>query len=147
MMRFNRVSDNGGTHYAVGLDPAALTSFLTGLAPDLERQPENARFVFNDDTRQLDLLTSAVIGRRLDIPGHLEAIDAGLTAGHHTLDLIFDTTPPAVGDTATAEELGITENVLMASYSIQGASTYFAGSSPERVPEHRHRLRQPSTAS
>jgi vancomycin resistance protein YoaR len=47
--------------------------------------------------------------------------------------LAFQTRAPAVGDDATAESLGITENVLMASYGIQGAATYFSGSSPERI--------------
>ncbi len=126
MMRFNRVSDEAGTHYAVGLDPSALADFLTGLAPELERKPANARFVFNDDTRQLDRIQSAVIGRRLNIPATIEAINAGLTAGQHSLGLTFDTSAPAVGDDATAEELGITENVV-------AVSTYFSGSSPERV--------------
>ena len=126
MMRFNRVSDESGTHYVVGLDPIALTEFLTGLEPELERKPENARFIFNDDTRQLDLLQPAVIGRRLNITATLEAVSAGLTAGRHTLALAFETAEPVVGDTATAEELGITENVV-------AASTYFSGSSTERV--------------
>jgi vancomycin resistance protein YoaR len=133
MMRFNRVSDDQGTRYVVGLDPVVLMDFFAPLAPELERSPENARFIFNDDTRQLDLLQPAVIGRSLDLESTLEAIDAGLASGQHTLALVFDTTPPAVGDTATAAELGITENVLMASYGIQGASTYFYGSSSERI--------------
>ena len=133
MMRFNRVTDASGAHYAVGLDPAALSEFLAGLASELEREPENARFIFNDDTRQLDLLRSAVIGRTLDIPATIESVNAGLTAGQHTLPLVFDTTDPAVGDTATAAELGITENLLMASYGTQGAATYFSGSSAERI--------------
>lgn len=126
MMRFNRVSDDSGTRYVVGLDPVAVTEFLTPLEPELERKPENARFIFNDDTSQLDLLVSAVIGRRLDIPSTIEAINTGLTSGQHTLPLVFDTAPPAVGDTATGADLGITENVV-------AVSTYFAGSSPERL--------------
>jgi len=126
MMRFNRVSDDSGTHYVVGLDSAAVTEFLTPLAPELERKPENARFIFNDDTLQLDLLVPSVTGRRLDLPATLEAINAGLTSGQHTLALVFDTAEPAVGDTATGADLGITENVV-------AVSTYFAGSSPERL--------------
>jgi vancomycin resistance protein YoaR len=126
MMRFNRVSDDSGTRYVVGLDSIAVTEFLTPLAPELERKPENARFIFNDETFQLDLLVPAVIGRRLDLPATLDAINSGLTSGQHTLALVFDTAPPAVGDTATGADLGITENVV-------AVSTYFAGSSPERL--------------
>jgi vancomycin resistance protein YoaR len=126
MMRFNRVSDDSGTRYVVGLDSVAMTEFLTPLAPELERRPENARFIFNDDTSQLDLLVPAVTGRRLDLPATLEAINTGLTSGQHTLALVFDTTAPAVGDGATGADLGITQNVV-------AVSTYFAGSSPERL--------------
>jgi vancomycin resistance protein YoaR len=126
MMRFNRVSDASGTRYVVGLDSNAVMEFLTPLAPELEREPENARFIFNDDTSQLDLLVPAVTGRRLDLPATLEAINAGLTSGQHTLALVFDSAAPAVGDSATGADLGITENVV-------AVSTYFAGSSPERL--------------
>lgn len=126
MMRFNRVTDDAGTRYVVGLDPVALTQFLTSLAPALERSPENARFIFNDDTFQLDLLRPAVIGRRLDLPASIEAINNGLTSGQHTLPLVFVTEAPAVGDAATGAELGITQNVV-------AVSTYFAGSSAERL--------------
>lgn len=126
LLRFNRVHDDAGTRLVVGLDPGALTTFLTPLAPQLEREPENARFVFNDDTRQLDRIQPAVIGRRLDIPATVESINAGLSAGQHTLPLVFVTSDPAVGDQATAADLGITENVV-------AVSTYFAGSSSERI--------------
>jgi vancomycin resistance protein YoaR len=126
MMRFNRLSDDAGTRYVVGLDPVAVTEFLTPLAPELERKPENARFIFNDDTSRLDLLVPAVIGRRLDLPATLEAINTGLTSGQHTLALVFDTAAPAVRDSATGADLGITQNVV-------AVSTYFAGSSPERL--------------
>jgi vancomycin resistance protein YoaR len=133
MMRFNRVTDEIGAHYTVGLDPTPLGEFLMGLAPDLGREPENARFIFNDDTRQLDLLRSAVIGRQLDVSASIESINEGLAAGGHTIPLVFVTDEPAVSDSATAEELGITENILLASYGTQGASTYFSGSSAERI--------------
>ncbi len=126
MLRFNLVQDEAGARYQVGLDPQALAAFLEPLAPDLERQPENARFVFNDETRQLDLLRPAVIGRTLDVPASIEAINATLEQGQHEVPLSFQYTEPAVGDDATAEELGITENVV-------AVSSYFRGSSPARV--------------
>jgi vancomycin resistance protein YoaR len=106
---------------------------LTELVPELERSPENARFIFNDDTRQLDLFQNAVTGRSLDVPASLDAIQQAAGSAQHAVPLAFQTRAPAVGDDATAESLGITENVLMASYGIQGAATYFSGSSPERI--------------
>jgi vancomycin resistance protein YoaR len=74
MLRFNLVQNSQGAQYQVGLDPAQLAAFLEPLAPELARRPQNARFIFNDDTRQLDLLQEAVVGRTLDIPASLQAI-------------------------------------------------------------------------
>ncbi len=124
MLRFNLVEDEG--RYQVGLDLGALYALLEPLAPELERAPENARFIFNDDTRELDLLTEAVVGRTLDIPGSITAINDQLVQGDHEIELVFDLEQPAVGSEATAAELGITEEVSV-------VSTYFAGSSPERI--------------
>jgi hypothetical protein len=67
----------------VGLDEAVLIPMLTDMVPELERSPENARFIFNDDTRQLDLLRSAVIGRGLDVPASLDAIQQAAGAAQH----------------------------------------------------------------
>ena len=133
LIRFRRVEDGSSARLVVGLDEAVLIPMLTELVPELERTPENARFIFNDDTRQLDLLRPAVIGRSLDMPASLEAIQQAAGDARSSVGLVFRTEDPAVGDDATAEQLGITENVLQASYGIQGASTYFAGSSPERI--------------
>ncbi|MCJ7678081.1 MAG: peptidoglycan binding domain-containing protein, partial [Anaerolineales bacterium] len=60
MLRFNLVQDSQGGRYQIGVEPQTMAAFLEPLAPDLQRSPENARFVFNDDTRQLDLLQDAV---------------------------------------------------------------------------------------
>jgi len=133
LIRFRRVEDGGPARLVVGLDEAVLIPMLTELVPELERSPENARFIFNDETRQLDLIQNAVIGRSLDVPASLDAIQQAAGSAQHAVPLAFQTRAPAVGDDATAESLGITENVLMASYGIQGAATYFSGSSPERI--------------
>lgn len=126
LIRFHRVDDGGSARLVVGLDEAVLIPLLTELAPELEREAENARFIFNDETRQLDLLRPAVIGRTLDVPASLDAIQQAVGRAQHAVPLVFQSRPPAVGDDATAESLGITENVV-------AVSTYFTGSSPERI--------------
>ena len=126
MLRFNLVQNSQGAQYQVGLDPAQLAAFLEPLAPELERRPQNARFIFNDDTHQLDLHQEAVVGRTLDIPASLQAIESGLQQNRHQLDLVFQLEQPTVPSTATAAELGISQAVSV-------VSTYFGGSSPERV--------------
>ena len=124
MLRFNLSQEQG--RYEVGVDQLSLLAYLEPLAPDLHREPENARFVFNDETRELDLLAEAVIGRTLDIPASLEAINQGLANGEHEIALVFQLEQPAVSSDATAAELGITEEVSV-------VSSYFAGSSPARI--------------
>lgn len=126
MLRFNLVQDGNGGRYQIGVDPQTMSEFLGPLAAGLERSPENARFIFNDDTRQLDLLQEAVIGRSLDIPGTIDAVNNGLASGSHAIGLAFQTQPPPVPSTATAADLGITELVV-------SARTSFAGSSSERI--------------
>ncbi|MGA9192338.1 MAG: VanW family protein [Anaerolineales bacterium] len=126
MLRFDLVRQAGQADYTINIDPQALSDVLEPMAPELERSPENARFIFNDDTHQLDLLKPAVIGRSLDVAGSQQAIRNGLIAGKHEIPLAFHTTDPAVTDSATGEQLGITENVVT-------VSTYFNGSSPERI--------------
>jgi len=123
MIRFELGSEG---RYELRLDPASLATFLEPLAPELERDPQNARFIFNDDTGQLDLLQEAVIGRTLDLAATLQAIQQATAAGQHEIPLVFLLEPPAVGSEATAAELGISEAVSV-------VSTYFAGSSPERI--------------
>ena len=124
MLRFNLNEDLG--QYEVGIDPFALFAYLEPLGPELQRKPENARFIFNDDTRELDLMAEAVIGRSLDIPASIEAIHQGMVNGEHEIPLVFELDQPTVGSNATAAELGITEEVSV-------VSSYFAGSSPERM--------------
>ena len=133
LIRFRRVEDGGAAELVVGLDDAVSDPLPGNLAPQVDREPENARFIFNDDTRQLEFFRPAVIGRALDVPATVDAIQLAAGQAAHGVALVFQTEAPAVGDDATAEELGITENVLLASYGIQGASTYFGGSSPERI--------------
>jgi vancomycin resistance protein YoaR len=126
MLRFTLANDTDGASYDVALDPQTLMHALEPLMPELERSARNARFIFNDDTRELDLMQSAVQGRVLDIPATVEAINAGVIAGEHTISLAFEIVAPIVGDDATASELGISEEVSV-------RSTYFAGSSAERI--------------
>jgi vancomycin resistance protein YoaR len=126
MLSIERVKEGNGETYQVGLNSQMLITFLSNLAPDLRAYPVNARFIFNDDTRQLDLLEHAVIGRSLNVQDSLRAIQDGLQTGQHNIPLVFDTTDPPVTDSATSEQLGISEAVSV-------ETSYFYGSSRERV--------------
>ncbi len=126
MIRFEVQGDAADSSYAVRLDPELLAAILAPRIAELERKPENARFIFNDETRELDLLQSEVIGRNLDIAASIETINAGLSEGLHAIELTFEYEEPLVGSEATAQELGISEDVSV-------VSTYFPGSSSERI--------------
>ena len=126
LMRFEIQDSDSGAQYRLELAPEALLQALEPLAPDLERSPENPRFIFNDETLELDILESAVIGRSLDLQASIEMINSNVAEGEHVIPLAFQYDEPVVGDDATAEQLGITEAVSV-------VSTYFNGSSTERI--------------
>ena len=126
MLVIERVEEGENAHYEVGLNAEDLRPFLEDLAPQLARNPRNARFIFNDETRQLEVIQGAVIGRALDVFGTIDDINQKLVEGEHSVPLQIVYTQPQVGNEATAESLGITELV-----SVQ--KSYFRGSSAERI--------------
>ena len=126
MLTIQRADTPQGPRYQVGLRQELLVAFLADLAPKLLRYPVNARFTFNDDTHQLDLIQPAVIGRQLNVQNSLNVIQDKLRAGDHDATLAIDYNDPPVTDNMTGEQLGITELV-------QSTTSYFRGSSEERV--------------
>lgn len=126
MLTIERVPAPAGDTYQVGLQTDMLRSFLEGLAPQLLRYRENARFIFNDDTRQLEVIQPSVTGRSLAVEATIASINQKLLAGEHEVSLELVITPPVVSDEATAEELGITEQVSV-------HTSYFYGSSGARI--------------
>ncbi len=126
MLAIGRVSTGTGEAYQIAIQAEVLRTFLTNLAPQLNRQPANARFIFNDDTHQLEVIQPSVTGRALDIDKSIETINAKLGSGEHSIALELSTTSPEAPDTITAAELGITELV-------HSETSYFRGSSAARV--------------
>jgi vancomycin resistance protein YoaR len=120
------VIDRADASYTVRLDEGKLQAFLEPLSPELARDPVNARFIFNDDTKQLDLLAPSVQGRTLNVPATIQNINQmAANDKNRSIPLVFDFSSPDVPDTATAAELGITQLV-------SSATTYFPGSSESR---------------
>ncbi len=120
-----------GSELQVSLDPAPLQAYLEPLAPALAVAPVDARFHFDDASGQLTPLTASVDGRALDVAASVQAIQAAVQAGQHVATLAVQTVAPAYPDTATAEGLGIREQVA------EGDS-YFIGSPSGR--DHNIRL-------
>jgi vancomycin resistance protein YoaR len=126
MLIVHRVENDGGAEIQVALDPAPLREILTGIASQVDRGSEKARFYFDDATRQLALIQYAKVGRVLDTEASIVAINDALFQGEHNIALQIVEEQPAVTDSSTAEELGITGLV-------SSETSYFFGSSPERV--------------
>lgn len=126
LIKFDKIEIPEGESYQVGLETAGFRSFLEGIAPLLVVDRKNARLMFNDDSRQLEVIEPAVTGRALNIAASVETISEKLLAGEHEIPLIIDVVEPDVGDKATAEQLGITE--LVSSHT-----SYFYGSSAARI--------------
>jgi vancomycin resistance protein YoaR len=126
MLTIERVESPEGARYQVGLVAEDLRSFLNEQAPALARTPADARFIFNEETRQLELIQPAVIGRSLDVDATIQSINQKLVEGEHSIPLSINITQPAVTDDVTAEQLGIRELV-------SEQSTFFYGSSQARI--------------
>jgi vancomycin resistance protein YoaR len=126
MLVFERVETENGKQYQVRLESSKLRKYLADLSPSLARSSENARFIFNDDTRQLEPIHAAVIGRALDVDRSIDSIQEKLYAGEHNIPLEINYTTPTAHDQATGEELGIRELV-------HAETSYYYGSSASRV--------------
>jgi len=128
MLQFTTSSDAAGSKISVGINPILMKAYLASIAASLNTTPQNARFIFNDDTRQLDLLPDghAVIGRVVNAESSTLAINQAIQNGSHNAELVFDITNPPAMDDAQGSDLGITE--LVYAYT-----SYFRGSTSDRV--------------
>ncbi len=126
MLKVNMVENGGKSELQVGLDLAALRLSLDELKVYVDRQPANARFIFNDETGQIEPISASTVGRVMDVDASMTAINDALLRGEHTVALVVGEQQPSVADTAVGADLGITQEVAV-------HTTYFYGSSSERI--------------
>lgn len=126
LLRLEKVSNGTSLAYSISFYESDLKPLLDEIKTQIQRTPQNARFIFNDQTRKLDLFQPAVTGRTLDEESSLKTIQEQALAGNNNITIAVNLESPQVGDDATSQSLGITELVSM-------ESTYFYGSSPERI--------------
>lgn len=120
--------DNGdGTRsYAVDVDFSAFSDYLAGMAPALVTSPQDARFHFNDERGDLEVLTPSQGGRALNVEKTLAQLEEKVfSTDDRTVYMAFDYTLPRYHEGLTAAELGITQMVAE-------ATTYFRGSQQNR---------------
>ena len=120
-----RVQDADQQQIQVLLNPRGLKDLLTPVKEQVDRLPADAKFIFNDETGQLDVMEDSRVGRALDIDASIKSINEAIGRGEHTVALVVNEAQPRVAATATGQELGITQ-------LIWAETSYFYGSSAER---------------
>ena len=126
MVTIGRAQTDGKWSYSISVDTHAIEQLLGQIAATVNRGSTNARFYFDDSSRQLVLVQAAVTGRTLDVQAATSAIAQKLLQGEHSIPLALMIVQPAVRDDSTAASLGITGLV-------QAYTSYFRGSSAARL--------------
>jgi len=110
----------------VVLNTTGLRDLLAPIKQQVDRSAADAKFTFNDDTRQLDLIQDSKIGRAMDMDASIKAINDALLRGEHNVSLVIAETQPQIAGTITGQQLGITE-------LLWAETSYFYGSSDARI--------------
>jgi vancomycin resistance protein YoaR len=126
MLVFSQVTENNQMNILIQLNQDMLRAFLQKVAAVVDQKAANARFIFNDDTSQLDLLEHSQIGRTMDLETSAANAAQTILNGDHKVVLTVNIIKPAAPDTATAKDLGITG-------LIHREVSYFYGSDSSRV--------------
>ena len=126
-LRYELVTDdNGITSHNLFLDENAVRQWLTQFAAQIDRQPVNARFYFDDNTQELVLVAPHVNGRKLDIEATLAQLKEQIGSPNRSIPFILEEITPLAYSGANAADLGITE-------LIREQTTWFFGSSDARM--------------
>lgn len=110
----------------VVLNTTGLRDLLAPIKGQVDRSAKDAKFTFNDDTLQLDLIEDSKVGRSMDMDASIQAINDALLRGEHTVSLVIAEAQPQIAGTTTGQQLGVTE-------LIWAETSYFYGSSNERI--------------
>ncbi len=110
----------------VVLNSNGVTEMLEPIKTRTDRPAKDAKFIFNDETRQLEAIEESQTGLVVDVDASVKAINEALLRGEHTVPLVVVEDQPQIPSTATGAELGITE-------LLWSETSYFYGSSTERI--------------
>lgn len=110
----------------VVLNTDGLSGMLEPVKTRIDRPAKNAKFIFNDTTRQLEPIEESQTGLVVDVDASVKAINESLLRGEHTVALAVVVDEPQFPSTITGAELGITE-------LLWAETSYFYGSSTERI--------------
>lgn len=108
--------------YDVSVDLSAFASYLTTLSPNLSKPAAEGRFDFDPATGQLNPISPASEGRRLDVAETIRRLEAAVfDPVNRRVVMYFETLYPRYPAGISGTELGITELVAE-------ATTYYWGS-------------------
>lgn len=123
---FEPVIENGLVKIQMSPKRDLFYNRLVEIAVQLEKKPQNARFVFNDTTHIIEPIAEAVIGTKADPEQTMANIAAAIQTGQHEAEIAMIITQPVVTSNADGKDLGITQLV-------ESQYTYFFYSDPARV--------------
>lgn len=126
LLQVRKIQAESGSSYQLELDRNNLRPILEQISRQVNREEQNARFIFNDETRLLETIAASSPGREVELEASLEAIEASIARGESNASLQIKINEPQVGENANAAELGIIENVVT-------YTSYFRGSSASRM--------------
>ncbi len=126
MLKIGTHNTEAGMQVRLEFDPRILGPKLRTIAGSVNRPANNPRFIFNDETAQLELIQSAFVGREVQIDASIQALNDAIITGQQNVPLVLNLEQPIVPETSTAAELGITQLV-------SAHTTYFYGSSAARL--------------
>ena len=125
MLRVGRQGSGPGSSYVIQIDREKLQAYLEKIAKEVDRPESDARFLFDDQSGLIKAVQPSKIGLQVDRRRSYETIQKSAADGLSTTALVVNTTLPKVSDTATNQQLGITQ-------LISSQTTYFYGSSEAR---------------
>ncbi len=126
-LRIERIINDNDSYFQVAINSEFLRSFLINIANELRRDPKDASYMFNDDTGELEVIESAIIGRELNIDETINRIqETIITDNTHEIAMVFDINKPFLTNEIKGSDLGVTE-------LIHQEVSYFYGSSADRV--------------
>lgn len=116
---------DGSFRQEVIIDENAARHWLRPYSDQLYREPVNARFYFDDGTRELVLVAPHVNGRELNIEATVAQFLSQIRTPNRSVPFQLEEIIPVVHSGASATELGITE-------LITETTTWFYGSTDAR---------------
>lgn len=121
----SQTAGDGSLQQEIVVDENAVRHWLRQFEAPLQREPVNARFYFDDDTRELVPVARHINGRSLDIEATIEQFVAQVGTNNRSVPFVVQEFVPDVNSDSTAAELGITG-------LIDETTTWFYGSSDAR---------------